>query len=164
MNFYSLGFVHTALAVVAMMLGAIVLLRTKGDRLHVLAGYFYAGSMLLVNATALGIYRLFRTFGPFHAFAIFSLITLAAGIVPAITKKPAQGWFMRHYYFMCWSVVGLYAAFWSEVGTRISSSKYFWAAAILATIVTAIVGNIIIKRNQAKFEAQFGGNPDKGAA
>ena len=31
-------------------------------------------------------------------------------------------WFQAHFYFMSWSVVGLYAALWSEIGTRFTTN------------------------------------------
>ena len=148
-----LGWIHTALAVLAMAFGAWVILARKGGRRHRQVGYAYAISMLLMNATALMIYRLFGGFGPFHGFAIFSLVTLALGVGAAIRRRP--GWFHMHYYMMCWSVVGLYAAFWSEVGARVVPMARFWPAVIGATVLTTIIGAVLIRRHRDRFVARF---------
>jgi uncharacterized membrane protein len=152
----TLGLIHTALAVVAMCLGGWVLLRPKGDQLHRRIGYAYALAMLLVNATALSLYQLTGRFGPFHGFALLSLFSLAMGISSAYYKG-GSGWFHRHYTYMGWSVVGLYAAFWSEVGARVLPMRQFWMGVVGATLLTVLVGAILIERNRARFTAQFGG-------
>ena len=60
--------------------------------LHIKIGYTYAISMLILNVTALMIYDLFGGFGPFHVFAVISLATLIAGLIPAYLKKPEGKW------------------------------------------------------------------------
>ncbi len=55
----TLGWLHTGCAVVALLTGAMVLLRPKGTAAHRRLGWAYAGSMLGLNVTALLIYRLF---------------------------------------------------------------------------------------------------------
>ena len=53
---------------------------------------------------------------------------------------------------MSWSVVGLYCAFWSEVGTRfVKNMQDFWWAVAIATFLTAFVGALIIHKNKKKF-------------
>lgn len=143
------GLVHTILAVAAMVFGSVVLLRPKGDKRHVRIGYAYFWSMIFMNLTAFGIYN-FGGFSLFHGFAIFSLLTLAAGVYPAV--KRSMGWYPRHYYFMSWSVVGLYCAFWSEVGTRLLDMQYFWWAVMLASLLTAGIGAVVIQVNAKKLK------------
>ena len=56
---------------------------------------------------------------------------------------------------MSWSVVGLYSAFWAEVGTRfVGNMQQFWWMVALASGLTAFVGSIIIKR-EAKNQIEF---------
>jgi len=142
-----LGLIHTILAILAMVFGSIVLLKPKGTIFHKRLGYLYFWSMVFMNGTAFGIYN-FGGFSLFHGFAIFSLVTLFAGIYPVLKKS--KGWFYRHYYFMSWSVVGLYCAFWSEVGTRMLNMAYFWWAVMLASLLTALIGGLIIHTKAKK--------------
>src|SRR5687768_9346503 len=86
----SLGWTHTVAAVTALVAGAAVLLTTKGTRRHRQLGWTYVVSMLLLNVTALMIYRLFGRFGPFHVGAVFSLITVVAGTAAALGARRAR--------------------------------------------------------------------------
>ena len=113
-EFNILGGIHFGSAILAMIFGAIVILKAKGTSFHVKAGYVYTFFMLVLNITALMIYKLFGHFGPFHYAAVLSLISLIGGLIPAYMKKPEKTWLEFHYEFMNWSVIGLYAAFWSE--------------------------------------------------
>ena len=56
---------------------------------------------------------------------------------------------------MAWSVVGLYCAFWSEVGTRfVKNVQDFWWAVAIATFLTAFLGFYFIKKNAKKLTEQ----------
>ncbi len=144
----SIGLFHTIMASVAMITGLVVVFNTKGTIFHKRIGYVYVVSMLLLNLSAFFIVN-FGGFSIFHFFSIISLATVIAGILPAIRKT--KNWFGYHYYFMSWSVVGLYCAFWSEVGTRfVKNMQQFWWAVALATIITILIGNSIIKKQAKK--------------
>jgi len=141
-----MGLFHVAVALLAMVIGPIVLWFPKGTKRHKLLGYTYAITMLLLNLSAFMIYSLQGRPSMFHLFALISLVTLAAGILPAMRKKKTKGWHQRHYYFMSWSVVGLYCAFWSETGTRLLDGHHFWWVVALASMVTALIGMVLINR------------------
>lgn len=141
-----MGLFHVAMAFAAMVIGPVVLWFPKGTQKHKRLGYTYATAMLLLNITAFMIYSLQGRPSMFHLFALISLITLIAGILPALKKQKRKGWYQRHYYFMSWSVVGLYCAFWSETGTRLLEGKHFWWVVALASIITALVGMVLINR------------------
>jgi len=143
-----IGFFHTIVAVLAMVFGSIVLLNPKGTQKHRKLGYAYVMCMALMIISSFGMYN-FGGFSLFHAFSIVSTLTLVAGIYPAI--KRTKGWYGKHYYFMSWSVIGLYGAFWAEIGTRLLEMQYFWWAVMAATLLTVLSGSIIIKRNANKF-------------
>jgi uncharacterized membrane protein len=115
----TLSLVHIAASCLALVIGAAVLVVRKGDRRHRRLGRVYAVAMILVNATAFCIYRLFGGFGPFHVAAIISLLTLLAGMRPVLMRPRPKEWATTHMVFMYWSVVGLYAAFASEVLVRV---------------------------------------------
>lgn len=147
----TIGLVHLISAFFAMATGAIVLLNTKGNIFHKRVGYVYVASMLVLNITAFMIYHLFGRFGPFHVLAGISLASVASGFVPALFRRRFPNWIYTHYYFMSWSVVGLYAAFWSETFSRTLPMKQFWLVVMVATVVTTIIGAYLIRRNAARF-------------
>jgi uncharacterized membrane protein len=138
-----LGFAHTVLASLSLTLGAIVVLRRKGDRWHRTIGHFYVAGMLATNITALNIYDLFGRFGPFHVAAVVSLATVIAGLVPAVIRRPRNGWFETHAYFMSWSYVGLVAAAVAEAAVRLPTVP-FTPAVIAGTLLVTAAGALLI--------------------
>ena len=150
-----LGQLHFATALVALMSGALVLFRTKGTAQHRRMGWIYAGSMLALNASALSLYRLTGTFGPFHVAALISLVTVAAGIMAAVQRKRGnRSWLLRHYFFMSYSYLGLVAAAIAETATRWPAlqavaggpTPAFWTTVVIASLAVFIVGGIVVRR------------------
>ena len=142
------GLIHTLVALVAMVTGLIVVFNPKGTIFHKRVGYVYVLSMLLLNITSFFIIN-FGGFSIFHFFAIVSLLTVLGGMLPALLR--IKNWLAYHYYFMSWSVVGLYCAFWAEVGTRfVGNMQQFWWAVALATFITAGIGSVIINKQAKK--------------
>ncbi len=123
---YLTGALHVALALVALVSGLVMVVMRKGTLRHRKVGWVYAVSMLGLNATALLIYRLFGGFGPFHVAALVSLLTIIAGLIPAVRRRPRRKWLEHHAYWMTWSYVGLAAATVSEVTTRVPASPFWW--------------------------------------
>src|SRR5215470_9265909 len=113
----SLGAIHFTTAIVALAFGAIVLGVPKGTPLHRTIGAGYVAAMVILNVSALAIYRLTAHFEPFHALALFSLATVVRGMVPALRRRP--GWLMVHYWSMAWSYLALLAAACSEIVVRL---------------------------------------------
>jgi len=150
-----LGGVHLGSALLAMALGAIVLLKPKGSKFHIKAGYAYAVMMLVLNGTALMIYQLFGHFGPFHYAALISLISLFGGIIPAYLKKPEKTWLEFHYEFMNWSVIGLYAAFWSETFSRFFRFAGFWVLVATGTAMTVAIGVYLLKSKKKEMLKKY---------
>ncbi len=144
-----LGLAHTLLAVVALVVGTYVLLRFKGDKKHRQLGYVYVTTMLLMNTSALFIYN-FGKFNLFHFFALFSLGSIALGIIPAIQRKK-EDWLNTHYNFMSWSVIGLWCAFWAEMGVRLIDMRHFWWVVVIATVATSIIGAVFIRKIGKEF-------------
>lgn len=142
------GLFHTLTALLAMIFGTMVFLNQKGTRSHKRLGYAYIFNMLLMNISGFGIYN-FGGFTLFHAFILLSLFSIAMGIIPAIQRKD-ESWLTKHFYFMNWSVVGLYCAFWAEIGVRLFDMRYFWWVVMLATALTSTLGAIIINREEKK--------------
>ena len=86
-----LGAAHVTAAIVALALGLVVLLATKGSPLHRLFGLGYVAAMVVVNATALGLYRLNGQFGPFHALALLSLAVVTMGVLAVLRRRARRG-------------------------------------------------------------------------
>lgn len=146
-----LSWLHIASALVAMGMGAWVLFAPKGTGAHRRSGYAYATAMLLLNGTALGIYRLFGGFGPFHVAAFISLLTLIAGLRPMLRKTRKEGWLLAHMNYMYWSVVGLYAAFASELMVRLPIPGGFIYVVATATVLTMVLAGVFQKRLMARW-------------
>ena len=167
-----LGLIHTVAALAGLAVGAAVLFTRKGTRRHRQLGWAYVVSMLLLNVTALLIYRLFGRLGPFHVGAVFSLLTVVAGTVAAIGARRARARrtpveraraLERHYQFMTWSYVGLAAAAVSEIATRLPALRprpeqllAFSITVALSTLVVVVVGALLIRRRRAGLLAPYG--------
>lgn len=146
----NIGLFHFIMSLLALVAGTVVLLKAKGTLIHKRIGYVYVISMLLLNLSSFFIIS-FGGFSIFHFFAIISLLTIFGGMIPTIRK--GKKWFGYHFYFMSWSVVGLYAALWSEIGTRFTNSmKDFWWIVALATFITVSIGARIINKNAKKLK------------
>ena len=160
-NFFhsTTGAIHLVAALAAMLLGAAVILMTKGSLTHKRVGYAYVAAMILVNGSAFMLYHLFGKFGPFHVAALVSGTAIAGGMLPVLFRRYISGWPYYHYYFMNWSVVGLYAAFWSETLTRLLPMKQFWPVVALATGLTAFIGRYFINRYKTKLLETIENNP-----
>jgi len=140
------GLIHLIAALVAMLTGAVVLLRPKGTTWHKRIGYVYVASMVVLNISALGIYHLTGAFGIFHGLVLVSLGSLIGGLYPAIRRT--KDWLEYHYEFMGWSVIGLYAAFFAETSVRFFIFEYFWIVATISSILTVAVGGFILKKKK----------------
>ena len=166
-----LGLTHTAAAIVALAAGAAVLLTRKGTRRHRQLGWAYVVSMLLLNVTALMIYRLFGRVGPFHVGAVFSLVTVVAGAAAALGARRARARrnpvdraraLERHYPWMTWSYVGLAAAAVSEIATRMPALRprpgqglAFSVTVAVATVLVLVVGGRLIRRHRSALLAPY---------
>lgn len=156
----TLGWIHTIFGVIALAAGTAVLFVRKGTRWHRTLGHIYLTNMLALNATALFIYNLYGSFGPFHWLALGSLLTLVAGMVPVFTRRPHGRWLELHAAFINGSFVGLVAATAAEIMSRMPGTENSFGLVVAATsaLVMAIGGYLIqrylprsIKRSPARF-------------
>jgi len=139
------GLLHLIAALASLILGTTVLALAKGSKRHKKLGYAYVGSMAMMLATSFTIYRQFHGFGIFHVAALLSSITLGAGMVPVLRKKPARSWRQLHYSFMYLSVLELYVALVAEVLVR-RPGMSFWEVASLSTVTVMLPGAALFTR------------------
>ena len=151
---HGFGLVHTAFGLAALMFGLSMLSLEKGTPTHRRVGRAYFASMFLLNATGLSIYNLSGRFGPFHVAALISLATVLAGFVPVFLRRPRTSWMELHATFMCWSYVGLIAAFFSEIAVRVPGLR-FGPAVIVATVVVVALGALAIHTQVPKTVAKI---------
>ena len=118
-----------------------------------MVGYVYWVSMSMLLTTAFMIYRLFSGFGIFHLAAVLSTITLLGGMIPVLRRKPKH-WVFLHFIWMYWSVIGLYAAFASEMLTRIPSTPFFGMVGF-ATGGIILTGAIIFSKKKKQWIKEF---------
>lgn len=150
----STGLIHLISAILALVLGTGVLVARKGTLLHRRIGYGYSLSMAVLNGTAFGLYHLFDGYGPFHIAAIISLITLLAGLFPFIFNYRGNHKMAHHIAWMYYSVIGLYAAFASEIIVRIPGVPFSLVVG-LATLVVMVIGRYQFKKRYTGWKKMF---------
>lgn len=81
-----LGWIHTAMGVIALFSGGFTLAKFKEITLQTRSGQIYLVTTLITAGTALAIFQR-GEFGPGHALAVMTLLALALGTVAA-TMQP----------------------------------------------------------------------------
>ena len=149
--------VHTASAIAAAALGALVLFRRKGTALHKLMGRGWVVLMLVVATSALFIneIRLIGPFSPIHLFVAFTYVGVAQGI-----WHIRRGDVVAHRAAMvglyCGSL-GLAGAFTLLPGRRLHQVLFGadagWTASLVAIgiviVATAMVWQAFLRRRAA---------------
>lgn len=154
----NIGLIHLLFSIMALILGTLMLLFSKGTSKHKRIGYSYCIAMLGVIITAFMIYRLYNKFGIFHWLAALSLFTLIAGMLPMIIRRP-KSYVSLHFNFMYWSVIGLYAAFAAETLVRIPDvviqsgipNSTFYKMTGIASGLTMLLGSFFSKKYKKKW-------------
>jgi uncharacterized membrane protein len=104
---------------IALLLGAITLLRPKGTFFHRLRGWMYVATLLVTSISALGIYRLGKFFFA-HWFAVAALIVVTMGVLAAYFKIPKRMWLHVHLTCMVASYYILIGGGVNEVFLRVN--------------------------------------------
>jgi uncharacterized membrane protein len=151
----NIGWLHIIFSLASLWFGTMILLQPKGTNSHKRNGYMYVVAMLGVNMTAFLIYHLFNRFGPFHIAAVISSLTLFGGMTPVLFRKYIKAWFNFHMSFMYYSVIGLYAAFASEVIVRIPGIRFWWSV-LIATMLVMLVAMVLFRKLSARWSVKFG--------
>jgi uncharacterized membrane protein len=152
------GLIHTLSAFCAMLTGIVIFVRPKGAFFHRTLGYVYSISMVLMLGTAFFIFHLTKSFNFLHIFPIASCPPLILGFLAAFTRQP--GWLPRHYHWMCYSYMGLCAAFVAETTTRIvmpylashyqiRSMAWFWIIIGVCSVGVFYAGTWLMEQNKS---------------
>lgn len=133
--------IHTALALLAVLLGPFVIYRTRRDRVHKTLGYVWVGAMVGVAISAFFIpstlLPLVGPFGPIHGLAVLVLYSLGRGIVAIrngdIRRHKAE---LRGLYWQGLAIAGLLTL----LPGRVLNDALFSAAPNLGLAVVILGG------------------------
>jgi uncharacterized membrane protein len=143
------GGIHMALALLCIGIGAIQFMRPKRGASHRARGYAFVYAMLVVDGTALLLYRFTGAFNMFHVGALVNLVCIVAAIAPMLRTQRPPGWKYRHYYFIAWSYVGLLSAAINEPIVRLlplAGRAQAWTVSAVVTVLVSAIGYILIER------------------
>ena len=107
-----IGYVHTLLCVIALLIGGFMIFSRKGSPVHRRMGRWYVGAMVVANLSAFGI--LPYGLDVFHGVAVATLVVLIVGFVAASRQKAAP-WAYLH-------PLGMIASYYSLVGGAINEA------------------------------------------
>jgi uncharacterized membrane protein len=114
-----LGAIHVGCSILALPLGAVILLRPKATKSHIWLGRIYLACMICVNGFGLAVYHLTGGFNVFHLLAILNLAIILIAVIHIIYRRRMRNWLWRHYQYMSWSYVGLLAGAVNEAMVRV---------------------------------------------
>ena len=114
-----IGILHIVCSILALPLGAVILLRPKGTQSHIRLGWAYLICMICVNGFGLCVYHLTGGFNVFHLLAILNLTIIGIAILHIIYRRRMRNWLWRHYQYMSWSYVALLGGAINEAMVRI---------------------------------------------
>lgn len=129
--------VHATCASLALVVGAVLLLRRKGDGRHVMTGRVWVGAMYVAVLSSFGITRLHPGhFSWIHLLSIWTFISLTMGLV-AIRR----GRVLEHRGWMVGSYAGLLGAFVGVVAVpvRLVPRTAVHHPAVFGVLVATIV-------------------------
>ena len=153
MTLSTLGTIHIAAALIAMVLGLSVYPAAKGTPFHRAIGAGYLVGMVTLNITAIGLYRLTGQVNAFHVLALISLASVIAGLWPLVTRKP--GWMTAHLRLIIGSYSGLWTAAMAETISRLPVAQSFFDSpqniigSSLVIVVVFFVVAVVVNRRMA---------------
>jgi uncharacterized membrane protein len=129
-NISIIGWLHTVACLIALVTGLYVLVAAKGTRRHRRMGWWYVGSMLVLNLSVFVIYRFDIApgrpphtgpgiFGLFHWFAVLALASTLVAVFAATRQRGSRGWSHAHAQAMLGSFYGLIGGFINEMFARV---------------------------------------------
>jgi uncharacterized membrane protein len=156
-NISVIGWLHSAACTLALLVGAMNIMLTKGTPRHRRAGRLYVYAMLVANLSAFGVYHFdiahFRpftaganTFGIFHWEAVFTLLVLGLGVYAAPRQNRAI-WAYTHPIAMLLTYYMLIGGLINELFVRVLPLRAF--AMAHAPHATNLVGSPVVGMTQA---------------
>jgi uncharacterized membrane protein len=157
----SIAAVQVICSVFALAIGLPILVAKKGDKAHAERGRMFVIAMVILNVTALFIYR-FDEFFPPHWFAVLSLAVILA-VFWLARHKPFRNWQRGHIFCMVFSYYLLLAGGVNEaflqlsifdhltLEERFTSDAYYWAHTVpFLTFLVVFVG--FLRRHRPKHD------------
>jgi uncharacterized membrane protein len=145
------GWIHTIFSCIGILVGAEQVLRTRRDRLHKWFGYVYVTCMVIGDLAILTVYRFNGHFNAFHVGALANLLCIAMALQPMLARPRPLQWKLKHYLWICWSYVGLWAAALTEFIIRpqpLPGRGATLVATIVATSIVCGMGAWLIRRHR----------------
>jgi uncharacterized membrane protein len=138
----TLGLIHTAISLVALVTGFILIVRDKAISPRARFGPTYLVATLLTALTALGIFR-HGGFGPPHVLAILTLVALALGATASYSGSFGRA--SRYVEAACYSATFLFHLVpgFTETLTRLPAGAPV-AASDQAPVLQAINGVLLV--------------------
>lgn len=81
--------IHMATVIPALPLGAFVLVRRKGDRLHRITGRIWAALMMATALSSFGLTGMIGHLGPIHILSVLTIVAMPRAILAARSGKIA---------------------------------------------------------------------------
>jgi uncharacterized membrane protein len=82
--------VHLVTIVPAVPIGAIMLLRRKGDRTHRLIGRLWAALMMIAAVSSFGVHQLTGHISPIHILSVITIVSIPRAILDARAGRIAR--------------------------------------------------------------------------
>lgn len=138
-----LGTIHVVAASVALGLGLVVMVRSKGDARHVLLGRLYVAAMLVVAVPVLFVYDITGSPGVFHALAVVSLLTTSLGWLSVLRRGRSRAGVAAHATFMAWSWTGVVTAGLAQLANHTWPEESPWPVVIVVGMAT-LAGAVLV--------------------
>lgn len=134
--------IHIVTALLAVVLGPVVLFRPRRDALHRTLGYVWVMAMAVVALSSFMIHsiRVIGPFSPIHALSVYTLYGLVQAIRAARARRIAEHRAtMRWLYFWSMGVAGLFTLLPGRAMHRVLFGADTWAGFVLIVAGVAIV-------------------------
>lgn len=138
--------VHAYAAIAAFVLGALILFRRKGGRVHRALGRVWVALMLVVALSSFFIHtiRLWGPWSPIHLLSIATLVSLTYGVAMIRRRNvEAHMWTMRSTYMGALIVAGLFTfvpgRIMYEVVFADAPGASVWIWPLLALLLVAVL-------------------------